>query len=123
MEIFITRLLFFGLFKRNENYKTPQKPNSLILSTLEQTKLTREQMSRKRRIFSAVFKTKLVIEVLKDKSTLSEVASKNNATPKNLQNWKKILHQSIDYNKTIGFYNDDFRINNKDYMNLQEKMA
>ena len=48
-------------------------------------------MSKKRRIFTAEFKTKLVLEVLKNESTLNEIASKNNITPKNLQNWKKIF--------------------------------
>ena len=48
-------------------------------------------MSKKRRIFTAEFKTKLVLEVIKNESTLSEIASRNNITPKNLQNWKKIF--------------------------------
>jgi len=48
-------------------------------------------MSRKRTTYSAEFKTRLVLEVLKEESTLVEIASKNNITPKNLQNWKKIF--------------------------------
>ena len=48
-------------------------------------------MSRKRTIYSAEFKTRLVLEVLKEESTLVEISSKNNITPKNLQNWKKIF--------------------------------
>jgi putative transposase len=48
-------------------------------------------MSRKRTIYSAEFKSKLVLEVLKNEKTLQEIASANNITPKNLQNWKKIL--------------------------------
>lgn len=46
-------------------------------------------MSRKRRVYSAAFKSKLVLEVLKNEKPLSEIASENNITPKNLQNWKK----------------------------------
>lgn len=48
-------------------------------------------MSRKRTVYSAEFKTKVVLEVLKNEDTLNEIASKNNITPKNLQNWKKIF--------------------------------
>lgn len=48
-------------------------------------------MSTKRRIFTAEFKTKIVLEVLQGEKTLNEIASKNNITPKNIQNWKKIF--------------------------------
>jgi putative transposase len=48
-------------------------------------------MSRKRTTYSVEFKTRLVLEVIKEESTLVEIASKNNITPKNLQNWKKIF--------------------------------
>ena len=47
-------------------------------------------MSAKRTIYSAEFKTKIVIEVLRNEKTLAEIASENNVTPKNIQNWKKI---------------------------------
>jgi putative transposase len=48
-------------------------------------------MSRKRTIYSAEFKTKLVLEVLKGDKTLNEIASQNNIIPKNLSNWKEIF--------------------------------
>ena len=48
-------------------------------------------MSTKRRIFTASFKTKIVLEVLKNEKTLNEIASSNNITPKHIQNWKKIF--------------------------------
>ena len=53
-------------------------------------------MSKKRRIFTAEFKTKLVLEVLKNENTLNEIASKNNITPNNLQNWKKIFLENAE---------------------------
>jgi len=43
-------------------------------------------MSRKRTVYTAEFKTRLVLEVLKEEKTLVEIASKNKITPKNLQN-------------------------------------
>ncbi len=45
-------------------------------------------MSRKRTTFSTEFKTKIVLEVLKDDKTIKRKASTNNVTPKNIQNWK-----------------------------------
>ena len=45
-------------------------------------------MSRKRTKYSTEFKTKLVLEVLKNEKTLGEIASENGVIPKNLQNWK-----------------------------------
>ena len=52
-------------------------------------------MSRKRTTYTAEFKTRLVLEVLKEESTLVEIASKNKITPKNLQNWKKIFLENV----------------------------
>lgn len=48
-------------------------------------------MSRKKTTFTPEFKTKLVLEVLKNEKTLNEIASAYNITPKNLHNWKKIF--------------------------------
>ena len=53
-------------------------------------------MSRKRTKYSAAFKSKLVLEVLKNDRTLAEIASANNITPKNLQNWKKIFLENAE---------------------------
>jgi putative transposase len=49
-----------------------------------------------RTIYSAEFKSKLVLEVLKNEKTLQEIASTNNITPKNLQNWKKIFLENAE---------------------------
>jgi len=46
-------------------------------------------MSRKRTVYTAAFKSKLVLEVLANEQSLSAIASAHNVTPKNLQNWKK----------------------------------
>ena len=53
-------------------------------------------MSRKRTVYTAEFKTRLVLEVLKEEQTLVEIASKNKITPKNLQNWKKIFLENAE---------------------------
>jgi putative transposase len=53
-------------------------------------------MSRKMTKYSTQLKTKLVLEVLKEERTLNEIASENNITPKNLQNWKKIFLENAE---------------------------
>ena len=53
-------------------------------------------MSRTRTVYSAELKTRLVLEVLKEESTLAEIATKNKITPKNLQNWKKIFLENAE---------------------------
>ena len=46
-------------------------------------------MSRKRRVFSAEFKTKVVLELLSGELTVAQVASKYEITAKSLGDWKK----------------------------------
>ena len=46
-------------------------------------------MSRKRRNFSAKFKSDLVIELLKGEKDLNTLATENNIQPKLLRNWKR----------------------------------
>ena len=48
-------------------------------------------MSKKRTTYSAEFKSRLVLKLLENEKTIAEIASENNITPKNLQNWKKIF--------------------------------
>lgn len=46
-------------------------------------------ISRKRRTFSAEFKTKVVLELLEGEQTAAQIATKYEITGKNLANWKK----------------------------------
>ena len=46
-------------------------------------------MAKKRTNYSAEFKVKLVLEVLKNEKSLNQIAKENNILPKNLMNWKK----------------------------------
>jgi transposase-like protein len=45
--------------------------------------------NKKRTKYTSAFKTKLVLELLQNKSTLVQIASKHNILSQNLQNWKK----------------------------------
>ena len=68
-------------------------------------------MSRKRTVYSAGFKSKLVLEVLKNEKTLQEITSANNITPKNLQNWKKVFLENVEIamepSKAVKDYKED----------------
>ena len=46
-------------------------------------------MSRTRRNFTAQFKAKLVLEVLKGEKDINTIATENNIQPNLLRNWKK----------------------------------
>ena len=76
-------------------------------------------MSRKRTVYSAEFKTKVVLELLREDKTLTQIASENNITPKNLQNWKKIFlenaQMAMEPSKAIKEYKDE-------YIKLQEEL-
>ena len=46
-------------------------------------------MSKKRTTYSAEFKVKVVLEVLKGDKTLNQISQEYNVLPKNIINWKK----------------------------------
>ncbi len=68
-------------------------------------------MSKKRTKYTAEFKTKLVLELLKNERPISEIASDNNITPQNLQGWKKIFLDNaviaMEPSKVVKEYKDD----------------
>ena len=43
---------------------------------------------QKRRVYTAEYKAKLVLEVLREEKTLSEIASREEINPKQLANWR-----------------------------------
>ena len=59
-------------------------------------------MSKKRKVYSAEFKSKLVLEVLEGELTLNEIASKYEILPNNLKNWKKqfLENMSLAFDKS-----------------------
>ena len=59
-------------------------------------------MSRKRRNFSAKFKSDLVIELLKGEKDLNTLATENNIQPNLLRNWKREFLNNISINKNMG---------------------
>jgi len=49
---------------------------------------------RKRREFTPEYKAKLVLEVLREEETISQIASRESINPKQLGNWKKEFLQN-----------------------------
>jgi len=74
-------------------------------------------MSRKRANYTTAFKTKLILEVLQNKKTLNEIASDNNVTPINLQNWKKTFLSNAEIamepSKAVKEYKDELAQSNQ----------
>ena len=54
-------------------------------------------MSIKRKTYSAEFKAKLVLEVLKEEKTINEIASEYGMVPKNFINWKKEFLENMSW--------------------------
>jgi putative transposase len=52
-------------------------------------------MSTKRKTYSAEYKAKVVLEVLKSEQTLNEIASKYELLPANVKNWKKLFLENM----------------------------
>ena len=68
-------------------------------------------MSNKRKTFTAEFKTKVVLEVLKDNQTVAELSVKHGVTPKNINNWKTLFLENaeiaMDPSKSVSQYKKD----------------
>jgi transposase-like protein len=60
------------------------------------------KMSTKRKIYSAEFKAKLVLEVLNGEKTINEIASHYEVLPASLKNWKKqfLANMSLAFDKS-----------------------
>ena len=68
-------------------------------------------MSNKKRSYSAQFKTKVVLEVLREDKTISELSVKYNITPKNIHNWKSTFlnnaELAMEPSKAVSEYKDN----------------
>src|SRR5690625_5228726 len=53
-------------------------------------------MKRKRRHFGSKFKTKVVLEALKERETIQQIASKYELHPNQITNWKKQFLENAD---------------------------
>jgi putative transposase len=87
-------------------------------------------MSTKRTIYRTEFKTKLVLEALKNEQTITEIASKYNITPKNIRNWQKTFlenaEMAMEPAKAVKEYKDEIvelQAKNDTYAKVVGKMT
>ena len=84
-------------------------------------------MSIKRKVYSADFKAKLVLEVLEGEKTITEIASKYEIIPNNLKNWKKqfLENMSLAFDKSavVKEYKDEIETLQKDKDQLAKKVG
>ena len=75
-------------------------------------------MSRKRRNFSAKFKSDLVIELLKGEKDLNTLATENNIQPNLLRNWKREF-----LNNASAVFDDKREENLKEKLSMQKRLV
>jgi putative transposase len=84
-------------------------------------------MSTKRKVYSAEFKAKLVLEVLEGEKKINEIASTYGIIPKNLINWKKqfLENMSLAFDKSavVKEYKDEIETLQKTNDNLAKKVG
>lgn len=84
-------------------------------------------MSTKRKVYSAEFKAKLVLEVLEGEKTINEIASTYGIIPKNLMNWKKqfLENMSLAFDKSsvVKEYKDEIETLQKSNDDLAKKVG
>ena len=84
-------------------------------------------MSIKRKIYSAEFKAKLVLEVLEGEKTINEIASAYGIIPNNLKNWKKqfLENMSLAFDKSavVKEYKDEIETLQKSNDDLAKKVG
>ena len=66
-------------------------------------------MSKKKRTFSADFKTKVVLELLSGDQTLAQVATKHEVTPISLKAWKKQFLENASMAFDVGKATQSFK--------------
>jgi putative transposase len=84
-------------------------------------------MSKKRKVYSAEFKAKLVLEVLEGIDTVNQIASKYEVQPLNLRNWKKqfLENMSLAFDKStvVKEYKDEIEELKKSKDSIAKKLG
>ncbi len=84
-------------------------------------------MSTKRKIYSAEFKAKIVLEVLEGNETLNQIASKYELLPANIKNWKKMFLENMslafDKSAVVKEYKEKIEILQKDKDSMAKKVG
>jgi putative transposase len=84
-------------------------------------------MSTKRKVYTAAFKAKIVLEVLEAAQTLNEIASKYELLPANVKNWKKMFLENMslafDKSTVVKEYKSEIEILQKSNDQLAKKVG
>jgi putative transposase len=84
-------------------------------------------MSSKRKVYTAGFKAKIVLEVLEAEQTLNEIASKYELLPANVKNWKKMFLENMslafDKSTVVKEYKSEIEILQKSNDQLAKKVG
>ena len=84
-------------------------------------------MSTKRKVYTAAFKAKIVLEVLEAEQTLNEIASKYELLPANVKNWKKMFLENMslafDKSTVVKEYKSEIEILQKSNDQLAKKVG
>ena len=77
--------------------------------------------------YTAEFKTKVVLELLKEEQTINEISSKYNVSTKNLYNWKSIFLSNavlaIEPSKAVSSYKDEIKDLNQKVSDYAKKVG
>ena len=84
-------------------------------------------MSKKKKSYSAGFKSKLVLELFESGDTINAVASRHGVLPKNLVNWKKqfLENMSLAFDKkhVVSSYEDNISSLKRENDQLARKLG
>ena len=84
-------------------------------------------MSTKRKVYSAEFKAKLVLQVLEGENTINEIASKYEILPANLKNWKKMFLENMslafDKSTVVKEYKEEIETLKKEKDSIAKKLG
>ena len=84
-------------------------------------------MSTKRKIYSAEFKAKIMLEVLEGNETLNQIATKYELLPANVKNWKKMfidnMSLAFDKSRVVKEYKEEIENLKKDKDSIAKKLG
>ncbi len=84
-------------------------------------------MSKKRRQFTAEFKTKVLLELLEGEQTFNQIAGKYDVLPKSLQQWKKQFLENaalaFEPARAVKEYKEEIKLKEAEIEELQKALG
>ena len=89
--------------------------------------MRKNKMSNKKRTYTSAFKTKIVLEALREDKSIAELSVKYNITPKNIHNWKATFLSNAEIamepSKCAAEYNEAAKELNQQVADYAKKVA